>query len=336
MKILFDHPNPFLLAHGGLQIQIEQTKNALAGIGVEVEHLRWWDDTQHGDVIHYFGRPDAAYLRLARRKNIRVVMSPLMGGLGARPAAARFAQKILKRLIESTVPAPFTENFKWDSFRQADACVAITDWEAGLMVEMFQAVRAKVFTIPNGVEEVFLQSRPAPRGPWLVCTASILEVKQVLKLAQAAVQAQTPLWVIGKPFSEADDYAQRFASFARANPQIIRYAGPVTGREELARIYREARGFVLLSQWETLSLAALEAAACQCPLLLGDLPWARGFFKDNATYCPTNNSIAATATLLRKFYDQSPQLPTPPRPQSWNDVALKLKGLYETVLKVAV
>ena len=39
--------------------------------------------------------------------------------------------------------------------------------------------------------------------------------------------------------------------------------------------YREARGFVLLSAMESLSLSALEAAACECPLFLSDLPWAR-------------------------------------------------------------
>jgi len=48
MKILIDHQLPFLLAHGGLQIQIEQTKSAMEEAGLEVEYLRWWDDTQHG------------------------------------------------------------------------------------------------------------------------------------------------------------------------------------------------------------------------------------------------------------------------------------------------
>ena len=46
MKVLFDHPNPFLLAHGGFQTQIVQTKVALERIGVEVDWLRWWDDEQ--------------------------------------------------------------------------------------------------------------------------------------------------------------------------------------------------------------------------------------------------------------------------------------------------
>ena len=55
MKILFDHSAPFLLAHGGQQIQIEETKRALEQIGIEVEWLRWWDSAQTGNIIHYFG-----------------------------------------------------------------------------------------------------------------------------------------------------------------------------------------------------------------------------------------------------------------------------------------
>ena len=34
MKVLFDHPNPFLLAHGGFQVQIKQTKKALEELGI--------------------------------------------------------------------------------------------------------------------------------------------------------------------------------------------------------------------------------------------------------------------------------------------------------------
>lgn len=46
MKVLFDHSFPFALAHGGFQIQIEQTKAALESLGVSVDYLRWWDDSQ--------------------------------------------------------------------------------------------------------------------------------------------------------------------------------------------------------------------------------------------------------------------------------------------------
>jgi len=49
----------------------------------------------------------------------------------------------------------------------------------------------------------------------------------VLELAEAAVHARTPLWVIGKPYSESDAYAQRFFALAKAHPGILRYEGPI-------------------------------------------------------------------------------------------------------------
>jgi len=109
----------------------------------------------------------------------------------------------------------------------------------------------------------------------------------------------------------------------------------VTDRSQLARIYREARGFVLLSARESLSLSALEAAACGCPLLLSDLPWARSVFKGHAAYCPVTRSPAVTASALRRFYKAAPQRPPPPRPASWSEIARQLLTVYETVLNTS-
>ena len=50
----------------------------LAGIGVDVEPLRWWDEHQTGDVIHHFGRMSADLVRLAQAKNTKVVMAELL------------------------------------------------------------------------------------------------------------------------------------------------------------------------------------------------------------------------------------------------------------------
>jgi len=55
MKVLIDHQLPFLLAHGGLQIQIEQAKAALEEACLEVECLHWWDPEQRGDITRLFG-----------------------------------------------------------------------------------------------------------------------------------------------------------------------------------------------------------------------------------------------------------------------------------------
>src|SRR4051812_87715 len=93
MRVLFDHPFPFALAHGGFQTQIEQTKLALESIGITVEHLRWWDDTQRGDIIHYFGRPFPGYIEAAHAKGIKVVIAELLTATGSRSRNALRVQK---------------------------------------------------------------------------------------------------------------------------------------------------------------------------------------------------------------------------------------------------
>jgi glycosyltransferase involved in cell wall biosynthesis len=239
-------------------------------------------------------------------------------------------QKTISRSVKLTAPRSFTVPFNWDSYRLADAFVALTPWEKHLMEYLFDAAPAKTYVVPNGVEEVFFQSPKTERGPWLVCTATVTERKRVLELAQAAVSAQTPVWIIGRAYSDHDAYAQQFYQLAKTHPQFIRYEGGINDRAKLAEIYRAARGFVVLSTMESLSLSALEAAACECPLLLSDLPWARSTFGAAASYCPVTN-VAATAAVLKRFYAAAPALPLPPKPATWREVAEQLKAVFEKV-----
>jgi glycosyltransferase involved in cell wall biosynthesis len=224
-----------------------------------------------------------------------------------------------------------THAFGWESYRHADALIALTGWEKQLMQFKFGAQPEKIFVVPNGVEPEFFAATKTARGEWLVCTATITERKRVLELAQAAVAAKTPMWVIGRAYADSDAYAQKFFAFAKQNPKFVRYEGGINDRAALARIYRAARGFVLLSSMESLSLSALEAAACECPLLLSDLPWARSSFTAGTQFCPVTDSTAATAGTLKKFYVDAPGLPAPPIPATWPDVARQFKTIYERV-----
>jgi glycosyltransferase involved in cell wall biosynthesis len=332
MKVLLNCVIPFSLAHGGAQIQIEQTKIALERAGVEVEFLRWWDADQRGDVIHFFGPPAGMPADLIRQKRIPFVVTQLLGGLGGRPAWKRWLQKIIIAAAWRILPGGALARTGWSAWKTADAYVAVTPWEAKLMMEIFQAPRDRVHAVPNGVSDFFFEQPAETRGPWLVTAASILPVKRLVETAAAAVAAQTPYWVIGRPFSETDAYYRQFAGLCRQHPKILRHDNVMRTQPELARIYRQARGFVLLSRWESLSLSALEAAACECPLLLSDLPWARTTFGERASYCP----VAAperTAGFLKKFYDAAPSLPAPLKPLTWIDVARQLNAIYDQVLK---
>lgn len=333
MKVLFDHPNPFLLAHGGFQIQIEQTKKALEDIAVEVEWLRWWDGSQHGDIIHYFGRPSGSYIDFAHRKGMKVVMSELLTGLGSRSANNRLLQKMLMQTASKLLPGSFTARLSWDSYRLADIVIALTPWERQLMIEMFNAPPDRVFVVPNGVEEVFfekadkLESKNRVKEKWLVCTATITERKRVLELAEAAVIAKTPVWIIGNPYSKTDPYYQRFLEVVNSSGGFVRYEGGISDRSRMAEIYKSARGFVLLSTMESLSLSALEAAASGCPLLLSDLPWARSIFCSHVMYSPIC-SIKETSKRLESFYFQPKIQHHQVQISSWVDVANHLLDIY--------
>jgi len=329
MRVLFDHPSPFLLAHGGFQIQIEQTRQALGGLGVQVEWLRWWDDAERGDIIHFFGRPTHWYIRAAQQKGMKVVFSELLTGLGSRSRLERTGQAAAIRLLRRR---SLFDRMSWDAFRFADVAVALTSWEAHLMRTVFGAPAEKVQIIPNGVEAEFFDAPPAVRGPWLVCTATITERKRVCELCEAAVLAKTPLWIVGKPYSEGDAYYTRFEQVRRSAPDLIRFEGEIADRAALATIYREARGFVLLSTMESLSLSALEAAATECPLLLSDLPWARTTFGPGAAYCPIS-SPHSVAAVLRRFYDEAPTRQRPPKPRTWLEIADELRVLYARLLR---
>ena len=253
--------------------------------------------------------------------------------MGSRTFAQRFCQKALIRAANTLLPKSFIVRLAWDSLRTADACVALTSWEKFLLMTVFDAPERIVHVVPNGVEEAFFEPSDEQRGKWLVCTATITERKRVVETAEAAVLANVPLWVIGKPYADTSHYARRFRTIHQEHPDLIRYEGPITDRRVLARTYRQARGFVLLSTMESLSLSALEATACRCPLLLSDLPWARTSFSQHATYCPPGASSRRTAAVLRRFYDAAPHLPVPPPPLRWPDVAGQLKRVYESVLK---
>jgi len=111
----------------------------------------------------------------------------------------------------------------------------------------------------------------------------------------------------------------------------VEYVGPIEDRGVIAREYRKAAGFVLLSAMESQSLSALEAAACGCPLLLTDLPWARSSFSDGASYIPLA-STEITAGYLRRFMDGVSTAPKVPQVSSWDDVGARLAQVYREAM----
>src|SRR5688572_28607316 len=103
---------------------------------MNVEWVRWWDDAQRGDLIHFFGRPSHSYVEFAHAKGLKVIIAELLTGLGSRGAFARRLQSGVIRVLRRSF---FFDRMGWRAYQLADAAVALTPWEAQLMREVFGA-----------------------------------------------------------------------------------------------------------------------------------------------------------------------------------------------------
>ena len=331
MKIAFDCHVPFCFAHGGVQIQVEQTMASLKQHGVEVFPLPWWDDSISPDLIHFFGKPTLSYARLVKQKRIRLVVADLLTSQGSRNGWQRLPFLILC-FLDRLVGGRLRQKLGWSVYDLADRCICLTSWEASLVRNMYGARNARIEVVPNGVERVFLEDRGSlVRGEHLVTTVTITPRKRVVEMVQVAALAKVKLRVIGKPYHSQDPYYLLFLQAVQEARPWVEYVGPIEDRALLAGEYRKAAGFVLLSAMESQSLSALEAAACGCPLLLSDLPWARCSFGDQASYAPIASS-EVTAEFLRRFMEGIEAAPRAEKVLSWDEVAIRLAQVYREAI----
>ena len=333
MKILLNCHTPFLLAHGGAQLQIEQTKAALEKIGVTVEYVRWWDETQTGGILHQIGRMDPSLITLAQKRGLKVAMTILLTETCNRSAWELFVRKLsIRGVLAAPIPSQLKRQLPWRTYRMCDQMIVGLEAERMVLEKVYGIQRERISVIPLGLTEAYLNSGPAARTEaHLICTGTIGPSKNSVELAQFALAAQTPMLFVGKPFDFKSPYWLEFEKLI--DGKIVKHHPHVGTETGLIALLQQARGFVLMSRYENWSLAAHEAAGCKLPLLVPDQRWARECFGEQASYWPKKGHAASVAAL-RKFYDACPRLPAPQvRLYSWVQAAEMLRDTYAQLLK---
>ncbi|MEY4386313.1 MAG: hypothetical protein RLY20_1596 [Verrucomicrobiota bacterium] len=332
MKVLFSHTLPFALAHGGTQTLIEALMREVANHGVAVEPVRWWDDKQTGDIVHHVCRPNMSAIRFAHEKGIKVVMTDLLDQTASRSRSRLFVQRTAIRATRTFFPK-LVGAFSWDIYRELDGIVFCVGHEWEVAKYLFNATPERCTVIPHGLEPAALEqlSQTAPEEDYLVSCATIHPRKNPLLLAEAAHAAKVPVVFLGKPYSQDDDYFQRFK--ALIDGKYVRYPGFVTEAEKY-RWLRGARGFALLSRYESGCIAVYEAAAAGLPLFLSNLPWAARSYPAAKNLCLADlGSAGSVAAKLAAFYQQAHRSSTQTFPvYTWSEVARQYIQLYEKVL----
>ncbi|CAN5376648.1 hypothetical protein BH20VER3_BH20VER3_02600 [soil metagenome] len=334
MKVLFSCGLPFFLAHGGAQTLTEELMLGLQGLGVEVEPARWWDEDQKGDILHFIGRPSTLNVRLAHKKGFKVIMTDLLDQTASRSGSRLFLQRTITRLIKNFVPK-FTGQLNWEVYRELDAMVYAVPHEREVAKYLFNARADRGHVIPHGLEENVIADlrQPQPQEDYLISVATIDPRKNALLLAQAAHRAKVPIVFLGKPYSVESSYLRQFQD--RVDDVYVRYPGFVAEAEK-RRYLRSARGFVLLSQFESGCIAVFEAAAAGLPLLLSDLPWATKGYPCNhhMSFVKLAHNVEGLASSLKAFHEHARRQANPIFPiLSWRQVAQKYLKVYESVMR---
>lgn len=331
MKVLIDwHGPPFFLAHGGADIQIRRTSDALRQVGVETEFANWWDAGQSPDLIHTFSPPDSTYLAFAREKGIPVVCTTLFTAGCNRPGwhlrlkGALVSGMALARKLPVASKLPLSS--RDEAFLNCDCNVVGLEAEVDVLKTVYGVPQERIRKVPLGLSDEFLNAAPGERqGGYLITMGTITERKRSLEIARMAHAAKATVLFVGKPYSESSDYWRKFQ--ALVDDKHVKHVRHTDDLGELIELIRGARGYVLNSYYENWCLAAHEAIACGIPLLLPDQRWSRERFGDQAWYFPSTTQ--GKIDRLAGFYQQSPDLPVPDvKLYSWVDVAEQLKDLY--------
>jgi glycosyltransferase involved in cell wall biosynthesis len=335
MKVLIDCHLPFSVTHGGMQTQIEETKARLERIGVEVDYLHWWESGQQPDIIHFFGAPAGDYVAQAHTKGIRFLLNNLFTAtcnrsdftLSLQAAATTAVQRL--PLFRTFLAQP-----AWKGYREADHHVVSLEAEKRVLQQVYCVPAEKITCIPYGLSETFLKAGSGDRSePHLICTGTITERKRSVELARLARRAQVPILFVGKPYSEAEPYWQKFSKLVDA--KFVKHIGHTDSQQQMVELLQRSRGFVLMTQYENWCLSAHEAAACGLPLLLPDQKWSRERFGNQAHYF--SGQFDQDARRLREFYENCRRLPSPIVSQcSWTEVAEQLKAVYERMLNTSL
>jgi glycosyltransferase involved in cell wall biosynthesis len=331
MKVLFSDVTYSYIFPGGKQVHAGKLFHYLSSLGVEVEYENWHNPQLKGDVVQFFGYNDFHKIRALKQKGYKLVYTHILDGVTNLPASQRRYHKLKNKLI-GLLPEKFNTLFPWRILNEFDALIYMHQNDLNTAVELYNVDPAKAFVIPHAVDALEPFAGPATAvGPnYLVSVGSIVERKNAVFTARLCKQLNIPIHFIGHPFDPQSAYYKEFESLCDGSS--IRYSGYVSEEEKL-QLLKQASGFVLLSFGESGCISVYEAGAAGLPLLLSDLPWAKGYEQPQAiSFCsPADEQQAAIA--LQQFYAAAQRRPTPSfTVHTWKEIAGQYATIYQKLL----
>lgn len=290
---------------GGLFEQFEQTTAALEKQGLDIR-VGGAHDAAPDEIVHIFDAPDIfgalpQFLQ-ARARGARVVVSPIYwnptrflreGLVGIDEPAG--AQAELEQQLRAAQEAA-EHAARRVLFRYADALLPLSEREAALLVRDFDAPRERIVITPNGIDPLFTRAHSgAPFKKkygvrdFVLSAARMDALKNQWRLIQALHDETLTLVLIGR--AESDAYATRCRQTAHNARTRILFL-PALPRHELVYAYAAARVHALVSWYDVAPIAALEAAAMGCQIVLTNESGGSDYFGADAWYCDPGDVVS--------------------------------------------
>lgn len=224
----------------------------------------------------------------------------------------------------------------------ADRVITNSEMESDTLARVLGLDRSRFVAVYNGVDDVF-RNRPEPglfrqafgvEGKFVLNVGNIEPRKNQARLLDAMdALPDHELILIG----HVRDTAYFDQMMSQAPKGRVRHLGPMDHHSDILRsAYQACDIFCLPSTLETPGLAALEAAAQGCRLVVTSEGSTREYFGDAACYV-SPLEVDTIREGLRQASSAAPQA-FRPDPQlilerfSWSSVVRKLKQVYEQVI----
>ena len=282
MKVKYYPSQPHCFAFGGFDIQMINTLESVIKAGVEASKLDIWSRDNDFDIIHLWG---------VSPHNFQII---------------EFAKKGGKKII-ATVLAPYhdtprsklgyyyrsffhVKNLKY-YYKLIDKIIVLNDLQLKVLTKYYKVPPSKMEIIPNIIEDKFFElpelnfSEKHGIDNYVLCCGNICPRKNQYNLAQACVNLNVNLVLVGNILDGESSYGEKIASLVERNKNLIWIKGLPNASEELVSAYYHCTIYGLLSKDETQPISALEAVAVQKPLILMDRAYAHDAFFKDATLC---------------------------------------------------
>jgi glycosyltransferase involved in cell wall biosynthesis len=222
---------------------------------------------------------------------------------------------------------------------RARRLVAVADFEVELYAHELRLPRDRFVVIPNGADLPRPAGLPPAQDGILIASVGRLERYKGHHRAIAALphllelEPRARLWIAGSgPYERR---LRRLAKRCGVADRVEIRAVPGEDRDAMAAALAQASLVLLLSEFETHPIGALEARALDRPLLVADTSGLHALAeRGDARAVPLDASPReVAAAMLRQLRD--PIAAPPPKAFTWDDCASELEALYRTVLEEA-